>query len=66
MKKTINNTENNTEDVIEKTIRFVEESRITDLETKIHSVKSVLYKVYNINVAYSVIQQRFKRRFPQT
>lgn len=64
MKKTINNTENNTEDVIEKTIRFVEESRITDLETKIHSVKSVLYKVYNINVAYSVIQQRFKRRFP--
>ena len=66
MKKAINNTGNNTEDVIEKTIRFVEESRITDLETKIHSVKSILYKVYNINVAYSVIQQRFKRRFPQT
>ena len=64
MKKAINNTENNTEDVIEKTIRFVEESRITDLETKIHAVKSILYKVYNINVAYSVIQQRFKRRFP--
>ena len=64
MKKAINNTENNTEDVIEKTIRFVEESRITDLETKIHAVKSILYKVYNINVAYSVIEQRFKRRFP--
>ena len=64
MKKAINNTENNTEDIIEKTIRFVEESRITDLETKIHAVKSILYKVYNINVAYSVIEQRFKRRFP--
>ena len=64
MKKAINETENNTEDVIEKTIRFVEESRITDLETKIHAVKSILYKVYNINVAYSVIQQRMKRRFP--
>ena len=64
MKKTIDQKEYNTEDVIEKTIRFVEESRITDLETKIHSVKSILYKVYHINVAYSVIQQRMKRRFP--
>ena len=66
MKKAINETEYKTEDIIEKTINFVEDSRITDLETKIHSVKSILYKVYNINVAYSVIQQRMKRRFPQT
>ena len=66
MKKAINETEYKTEDIIEKTINFVEDSRITDLETKIHSVKSILYKVYNINVAYSVIEQRFKRRFPQT
>jgi hypothetical protein len=64
MKKAINETEYKTEDIIEKTINFVEDSRITDLETKIHSVKSILYKVYNINVAYSVIEQRFKRRFP--
>jgi len=64
MKKAINETEYKTEDIIEKTINFVEDSRITDLETKIHSVKSILYKVYNINVAYSVIQQRMKRRFP--
>jgi hypothetical protein len=64
MKKAINSKEYNIQDIIEKTIRFVEESRITDLETKIHSVKSILYKVYNINVAYSVIQQRMKRRFP--
>ena len=61
MKKAIDSKEYNTEDIIEKTIRFVEESRITDLETKIHSVKSILYKVYNINIAYSALERRMKR-----
>jgi uncharacterized protein YpuA (DUF1002 family) len=64
MKKTINETEYNTEDLIEKTIKFVEKTNNIDLETRVHAVKSILYKVYHINVNYSVIQQRMKRRFP--
>jgi hypothetical protein len=46
------------EGIIEKVIAFVANStRATD-EVKIHAVKSVLYKYYNINVSYAVIERR--------
>jgi len=46
------------EDVIEKVMDFVIKTN-TDLETKIHATKSILYKSYNINVDHSVIKKRF-------
>jgi hypothetical protein len=46
------------EGIVEKVVAFVANStRATD-EVKIHAVKSVLYKYYNINVSYAVIERR--------
>lgn len=58
MKKSIDSMEYKVKGTIEKVIAFVAKStRATD-EVKIHAVKSVLYKYYNINVSYAVIERR--------
>lgn len=58
MKKYINAKEYIVEDIITKVIIFVNKTRLLNTEAKIHAIKSILYKEYNIDVAYAVLEKR--------
>jgi hypothetical protein len=58
MKNSINKTTDR-EGIIGKVMQFVYKTNTVDLETRIHAAKSILYKVYGINVAYTVLEKRF-------
>jgi hypothetical protein len=44
-------------------MEFVNKTRNLCMESKIHAVKSILYKEYNINVSYKALEERLKKNY---
>lgn len=63
MKKAINAKSYEKDGLINKVMEFVNKTRNLCMESKIHAVKSILYKEYNINVSYKVLEERFKKNY---
>jgi hypothetical protein len=59
MKKSINKSTMNTDDIITKVILFVKNGTKALDNVKVHAIKSMLKKVYDIDVSYKLIEKRF-------
>jgi hypothetical protein len=47
-------------DIIDKVMETVINTRNTTLEVKAHAIKMILYRDYNIDIAYDALKRRLK------